>query len=710
MGKSRKPNFKSTSKSFSPKMIKESKLENKTQYSINSEQVNQWLNLAIKHLQSGEINEAEGLLKQVIKWQPSNPEALHLLGVIAAQKKQYLTAIELIKHAIKLNPNEAIFYGNLGNVYQEQKQLSQAIDCYQKAIELQPYNYLEACKNLAIAYKKQGKLPEAMLHYGIAYRKQAKSQQAIEYYLKAIEFNPKYALAHYNLGLTYGEQGQLEEAAECFHKVVQLESDGFYEAKFGLCMSQLPIIYRSFDEIKLRRHNYQQYLQDLANHYQKSQYQEQCLAANTVGSLQPFFLPYQGLNDYYLQKIYGAMICQLMSSRYPQWSKVIKIKDLATDEKIRVGFVSGFFLNGHSIWKIPMKGWVENLDKNKFELFGYYTRSTTGLVANEEFQAFVKFIQKPLPVEKWAEVIAGDKLHVLIFPEIGMDPMTVKLACLRLAPIQMTSLGHPETSGMPTIDYYLSSDLMEPENAQDYYSEKLVRLPNLSIHYHPLKVKAKAISKQELGLTNHEIMFWCCQSLFKYLPQHDDVFPRIAKELANGKFVFIKYPQGEKVNEIFKQRLSQAFTEFGLNYQDYCIFLPRLDSRTFAGTAATADIFLNSISWSGFNSTLEAIAHNIPVVNLSGDLMRGRHTLAILKMMGIEDTIATSKDDYIKIAVRLGRDSQYRQYISQQVAENKHKLYGDHKPIRALEDFLSKLVHQESLSSRSFFLSNKRDN
>ncbi|MEH1830605.1 MAG: hypothetical protein V7L29_00575 [Nostoc sp.] len=112
-----------------------------------------------------------------------------------------------------------------------------------------------------------------------------------------------------------------------------------------------------------------------------------------------------------------------------------------------------------------------------------------------------------------------------------------------------------------------------------------------------------------------------------------------------------------------------------------------MDINTFAGMTAIADVFLDSIGWSGCNSTLEAIAYNIPIVTLPGDLMRGRHTLAILKMMGIEETIAVTKDEYVKIAVRLGQDAQYRQHISQQVSENKYKLYGDLKPVRALEDF-----------------------
>ncbi|MEO0685268.1 MAG: tetratricopeptide repeat protein, partial [Cyanobacteria bacterium J06649_11] len=306
---------------------------------------------------------------------------------------------------------------------------------------------------------------------------------------------------------------------------------------------------------------------------------------------------------------------------------------------------------------------------------------------------FDKFVQGNRSIERWCETIAEDKLHILIFPEFGMDPTTVNLGCLRLAPIQMTSWGHPETSGLPTIDYYLSSDLMESENAQENYTEKLVRLPNLSIHYTPLQIQLEAVSRTDIGVKEDEILFWCCQSLYKYLPNHDDVFPRIAKELSNAKFIFIQH-ESEDVIKVFRKRLNSAFEQLGLNSQDYCLFLPRMRPQKFAGVSAIADVFLDSIGWSGCNSSLESVAHNLPIVTLPGDLMRGRHSMAILKMMGIEETIASSKEEYVRIAVSLGKDSQYRQHMSAKVAQNKHKLYGDLKPVRALENFLLEVVNK----------------
>jgi protein O-GlcNAc transferase len=651
---------------------------------ISNLQINSLFQIALQKHQSGQWNEAEFLYKQILEIQSESVDeqdetkkeyqalVINNLGIVFEQQGKLKAALEAYQQALSMKPDYTEAHYNLGTFFLQQGKFDVAVECYQQLLKIQP-DHVHAHHQLGHAFKLQRKL-----------------DIAVKYYRQTISLNPNYVDAYNNLGNALYDQGNLEAAVESYQQALRLNPD-CAPAKFGIAIGQLPIIYSNFAEINFKRNTYQQYLQDLAETYKIAQPQDLKKAVEAVGSLQPFYLAYQGLNDRDMQQVYGITIAKIMANCYPQWSQIINIPELKDHEKIRIGFVSRFFCN-HSNWKIPIQGWVENLDRSEFELFGYYTEAKRDRETVKAAKIFDKFTQGPMLLEKWIEIIQQDKLHILIFPEFGMDPMTVNLGCLRLAPIQMTSWGHPDTSGLPTIDYYLSSDLMEPKNAQEHYTEKLVRLPNLSIYYTPLAIQPQTLKKQEIGIKNDEIMFWCCQSLYKYLPQHDDVFVRIAKDLGNCKFVFIKYDQGEYVLEIFQQRLSRAFQEYGLNYQDYCIFLPRVDINTFAGITAIADIFLDSIGWSGCNSTLESVAHNIPVVTLPGDLMRGRHTLAILKMMGIEETIAATKDEYVQIAIRLGKDAEYRQYISQQVAENKHKLYGDLKPVRALEDFLLQLV------------------
>ena len=612
-----------------------------------------------------------------------------------------------ISEISNVKPESAEEYNTLGNSLLRQGKISPAIISFQTAITLNS-NLAEAHCNLGVLLQRQGKiaaaknslqtaialkpnLAEAHCNLGILFTTTEQIKSAIDSFQQAIALKPSLTEAHYNLGNALQKQGQREDAIKSYQKVLAIDPN-HYPARFSLVVSQLAIIYADSAEITWARKNYRRHLQSLIDYYAVADEKQRSDAATGVGSNQPFHLPYQGQSDRDLQQLYGGLIQQLMASRYPQWSRLLPMPQLEANSKIRIGFVSGYF-NHHSVWKMPLQGWVENLDHSEFELFGYFTGEVRDEQSTRAAKAFDKFEHDVLDLEQWAEKIAQDKLHILIFPEFGMDSMTIQLGCLRLAPVQLTSWGHPETSGLSTIDHYLSSDLMEPPDAQSHYSENLVRLPNLGICYQPISIKPATVTKKELGIKESEIMFWCCQSLYKYLPQHDDVFPRIALELTNAKFVFIQ-ESSELYTNIFRQRLAIAFEQFNLDYQDYCIFLPRLDRNAFAGTTAIADIFLDNIGWSGCNTTMESTAYNLPLVTLPGELMRGRHTAAILQMMELEETIAHNKAEYIQIAVRLGRDLSYRQQISQQIALNKHKCYKDLEPVRALEDFLLKICNK----------------
>ena len=147
---------------------------------------------------------------------------------------------------------------------------------------------------------------------------------------------------------------------------------------------------------------------------------------------------------------------------------------------MRVGIVSGFFRQ-HSNWKLPIKGWLSQLDRQRFRAFGYHTGNQEDGETKVAASFCDRFVQSPLPLDRWRQEILADAPHVLIYPEVGMHPISAQLAAQRLAPVQCNSWGHPDTSGYPTLDYYLSSELMEPSDGQSHYTERLVRLPNLSI-------------------------------------------------------------------------------------------------------------------------------------------------------------------------------------------------------------------------------------
>ncbi len=357
--------------------------------------------------------------------------------------------------------------------------------------------------------------------------------------------------------------------------------------------------------------------------------------------------------------------------------------------KIRVGIVSGIF-HYHTVWKLIINGWLTQLDRRKFEVFGYYPRTNRDKMTEEAAKLCDRFVEGPLSIERWRDTILADEPDVLLYPEVGMDGGAAQLAALRLAPVQCVSWGHPNTTGYPTLDYFLSSALMEPPDAQAHYTEQLICLPNLSIYYEPQNFAAVPLTREDLGLRSTATVFWSGQSLFKYLPQYDQVFARIAREAGDCQFFFIAF--GPHVTDRFRERLDRAFSAYGLDAREYCVVAPRLDTDRFVAAVGQCNVVLDSLGWSGGNTTLECLTHDLPIVTMPGSLMRGRHTMAILQMMGVTETIAETIDDYVAAAVRLAIDVPWLQSLKRRMAENKYLVYRDRACISALEEFLCRVA------------------
>jgi predicted O-linked N-acetylglucosamine transferase (SPINDLY family) len=200
------------------------------------------------------------------------------------------------------------------------------------------------------------------------------------------------------------------------------------------------------------------------------------------------------------------------------------------------------------------------------------------------------------------------------------------------------------------------------------------------------------MTRAELGLRDDAAAFWCGQSVYKYLPQYDDVFARIAEQARHAQFVFLRHQGGPLVNEIFEERLRRAFAARGLDAADHCVFRGRLGQAQFVAAMGLCDVFLDSVGWSGCNSAMESLPNDLPIVTLPGAYMRGRHSAAILEMMGMADTVAPDLDAYVAMAVRLAQNPDERQGLRRRVAENKHRLFNDRACVTALEDMIERAV------------------
>jgi tetratricopeptide (TPR) repeat protein len=506
-------------------------------------------------------------------------------------------------------------------------------------------------------------------------------EEAAAAFGRALAIRPDDVTALCNRGWAFKLIDRWRDSVACYERALTVAPDDA-QARFALCMAELPLIYSSEPEVAARRSAYERRLGDLCREAGRADGRN--LAPGVAVDV-PFRLAYQGLNDRELQRAYGTMVCRIMAECYPPAEIA---QPPGPDEPVRVGIVGGFFRE-HTVWKLFIGGWLTQLDRRKFQLFGYHTADGFDFRTAAAKLLCHRLLLGSSSVDEWRAAILQDRPHVLIYPGLFMERVTMPLAAQRLAPVQCAAWGHPETSGLPTIDYFLSSDLMEPADGQDHYTERLVRLPNLSIHYEPVEANASAKTRAEFGLRDDGPVFWCGQSLFKYLPQYDQVLPRIAREVPRCQFAFIAH-ETPAITEQFRARIGRAFAEFGLAAADYCVFMPQSHVADFLAGIRACDIVLDSIGWSGGNSTLETLEHDRPIVTVPGALMRGRHTAAILRMMGVTETIADDLDGYIRLAVRLARDGAWRAEVAGRIAASKARVYGDRAPIAALQEFLDR--------------------
>jgi protein O-GlcNAc transferase len=656
----------------------------------------------------GLFADAISCFERALALNPGYHEARNNLGRGLQSLGRLDEALPQFELVLKSAPDSAIAHFNLASVLQPAGLSEDAEKHYRNAISLRP-DFADAHVHLASLLQDTGRSTEALVHaecavglrpdhpgarnnLGNVLRAMGRRDEAIAQYEMALRIDPTSSMAHYNCGVALRGETRIAEARAHFARAFALKPD-FLEAELALCMAELPALYQGISDITQRRDAYADRLARLVMDVASAP--AAAMLAEAIGSHQPFYLPYQGFDDRELQTRYGTLACKIMAARF---APATLPKPPETQQKIRLGIVSGFFRQ-HSNWKIPIKGWLEMLDRDRFHVSGYYTNSERDGATDAAAALCDRFVQGPLSLEAWRHAILSDGPHALIFPEVGMDKVSAQLAAQRLAPVQCVSWGHPVTSGFPTLDYFISSDLMEPAGAAAHYSEQLIRLPNLSIYYEPSDIPPVSIGRTELGLRPDAIVYWCCQSLPKYLPQFDDVFARIAAEVPDSQFTFIEFGGGSAITSMFRARLDRAFGAIGLNAGDHCVFLPRLAPDRFAAAIGQCDVVLDSIGWSGCNSILESLIHNVPIVTMAGDMMRGRHTAAILEMMKIPEMTALTIDQYVAMAGLLGRSREKRTELSARISQNKHRIYRDRACITALEAFLDKAVRNNGAKS-----------
>ncbi|WP_193171942.1 O-linked N-acetylglucosamine transferase, SPINDLY family protein [Nisaea nitritireducens] len=560
----------------------------------------------------------------------------------------------------------------------------QAIAMAQQALnQNRPAEAEVLMRKLTAATPREATLPRYLL--GLSLLALQRPAEAIEILQEVLEVEPAAGQVRSAVAKALEDTGDVRAAFEAYHSALIANPSELRARWVGGRL--LPRVYQDETEVSLWRHRFSAALHSLTGAPLETPEQAEAALAGVL-LMTNFELAYQSEDDRPLQEAWGKFVHAAVAKRFPDLASPCPPPAPVEGRRLKIGLVSEHFYS-HTIMLL-FGHWALQADTSGVEIHSYMVGGTRDASSEVMAQQSIFRDLRAASIEDAARIIRKDELDCLVFPDLGMGKSSFVLAAFRLAPLQMVSWGHPVTTGLPTIDVFLTSDAMEPEGGEAFYSERLVRLPRLGIYYHPTPVTSG--NRAAFGLPDEAIVYLCCQAQQKYLPQHDYLFPAIAAEVPDSRFVFIEHRQFTKVNQAFRQRIEAAFRADSLDPDKHLVFLPWQDWQDFLRLCSVSDVFLDSIGWSGGNTTLEALAQGLPPVTLPGRFMRSRHTMAMLKLMEIDDLIAVDEADYVRIAVRMGANVELRTALRERVLERRDCLYKDIGAVRAFEEMIRREV------------------
>jgi predicted O-linked N-acetylglucosamine transferase (SPINDLY family) len=614
--------------------------------------------------QSGKTTDAIDQLEKALALEPGRNDIRYNLAVILQSTGRIAEAISHYQKIVASSQNHVDAWNNLGAAFQALGNSADAATAFRHAIQLLP-EHAATWSNLGCALQASRKLDEAensLIH--------------------AVILDPQHSAAYSNLGLVYRELGQMANSRNCIEHTLCIDGNLSERVRKA---TLLPVIAQSAAEILSWRQHFEHEI-DALMHAQGTIDDP----LQSVGTCN-FNLAYQPECDRFLQEKAAAMYLRLAPSL--NYIAPHCIEKRPHQGRIKVGFISKF-MHRHSIGRTT-RGLLANLSQNEFEVTALFVPP----FVDDEISQFIceradHHVQLPQTLEAARETIAQLELDILFYQDIGMDAYTYFLAYSRLAPVQCVSFGHPDTTGIPNMDYWVSTEGFEPVGAQEHYSEKLYLLKNIATlaYYYRPTLQNTARTRAYFGLPQDKTLYGCPQSLFKLHPDFDTILAAILRGDPQGEIVLV-----ESNNASWGQMVRDRFQRTMPDVTERIRFVPAMSTEDFLSLVALADVILDTIYFNGMNTSLEAFAVNVPIATMPSGMQRGRHTYGMYRQMGLLDCIADSPESYVDIALRLGRDKAFNAAFREKISARNHVLFEDTNVAREFERFFRDACAQTNL-------------
>jgi protein O-GlcNAc transferase len=595
-------------------------------------------NLGALYLQEGGLDSAAACYQKAFRINPRNPDLCNNLGILALKQGDPNRARSYYETALDLKPNDPEILNNLGVALKEMGRIEAAVDLYRRSVALNPA-YGKAYVNLGIACRETGKIDDAVASY-----------------TRALELDPADPEIHYNLGDALEARGEFEEALDCQKRALEIGKDSV-ALRVGAARIMIDCGDWTSAKPLLRKclaHDFSVYELPLLRHL--------LLYLNAY--------PMAPKEIFRMHALCGDLILRQFRNRTRALD--FDFEGLRPRRgRIRVGYVSPDFRR-HSV------GWffreiLARHDRDSFEVFCYALSPGEDDLTSAIRTAAACFKDvSRLSSEDIAGEIHGDGIQILVDLAGYTRNNRIEVFAMKPAPVQVTAIGYPNGTGLPTVDYRLTDRWADDEGAFRYYREKLIRLPRCFLPFPDLGVSQKRIRKSDHGIPEGGFVFASFNARHKLNPDVLRLWNRIMTSLP-GAYLAFSFHHTE--SEFARKGVRSFFPTAA----DRLVFLPRVETEEeHRARYRLADAALDPFPYCGTTTSYEALWMGVPVITLVGRNHVQRTTFSLLKNLGLEETAAFSGEEYVKRAVELAKDPQRLDVLRAGIRDRLHAPLENH--------------------------------
>jgi predicted O-linked N-acetylglucosamine transferase (SPINDLY family) len=639
--------------------------------------INAHYNLGMTLLRQGRAEAALPALQAALALRPEFPEALLQLGVACLNLGRWQESADHLRRAAALRPGEAEIYYNLGYACSRLGDSGQALACYRKALELNP-DFIEVHYNLGTLHADQGRYEEAiaalgqvlrwrpdhldaLINTGTAYLNLRRIDEAVPYYQRALALRPDNIQALYNLGTAFLNQGRLMDAASLLQRAVAASPD-YVEAAYNLGnvyndMFRFDEARTCYERVLALQADFVPALVNLGNVLlalglpgQAIAYYDRALALQPAAYLahharllaMNYLYPPATAELWAAHRRFGA---QFETEDRPR-PRHANPRDPA--RRLKIGYVSPD-LRLHSVGFF-MEPILAHHDHNAVEIYCYYNHTWRDAVSERLRSLADHWIPcRELDDEALAARIRADGIDILVDLAGHTRDNRLLVFAHKPAPVQVSYLGYPATTGLQAMDWRLVTAETDPEGAEQWHSERLYRLPRSLWCYRP-PATAGEVQGETPARAAGFITFGSMNNIAKVSEAAVATWSGILKRVPGSRLVLTNLPEGEGTAQIARRFAAQGIAEERLVLQG------KLSAEAYEAQLQKIDLGLDPYPYNGTTTTCQSLWMGIPVITLEGETSVARSGYALLQTLGLEELIARDEAEYVEIATRLAND------------------------------------------------------